>query len=66
MTATVILNAVFAVFVVVGIVSLLTWAILTDRGSKPSLPRRSRQSAHGTASSPAQRRQAALTRIQAR
>ncbi len=42
MTAIIILNAVFSVFVVVGILALLGWGIATDRVSAARLTRRRR------------------------
>jgi hypothetical protein len=52
MTAIVILNVMFAVLVVVGIVSLLSWAIVSDRAASVSLRRRARRRSRSSVTAP--------------
>ncbi len=52
MTAIVILNVMFAVLVVAGIVSLLSWAIVSDRGANVSLHRGARRRARSSVAAP--------------
>lgn len=56
MSAIVIVNIVFAGLVVAGILSLLGWAIVADRGIAFGRVRHIRSAAHGQAARPMRRR----------